>query len=408
MDTLHDFLHSIINHFVPHEGNDYRPHLLQRGAMLLMLILILLSFLAANFQVLLWQSSDWLVGAVLPAVVVDLTNTERTDLALATLTRSPILDAAATLKAQDMAKNSYFSHDSPTGVTPWHWFKEVDYPFVHAGETLAVYFSDSREVVDAWMNSPTHRANIVGSNYREIGVGTAKGRYQGFDTVFVVQLFGTPAIPPAPVVAVAKAVVPTPPVEARLAVATPAPNLTTRTTSPVDTQPLVAGESSDVPEPEVIVAPTNPTRPAAGGQSETAPVVPREVVVEQPATVMPVPNQATFKEETEVVMGAVEAISLYSGLVASSTNLKPAPYSTFSLENISAPPLAALATEPSKLLQFIYLVLGGLTAVALFFSVVLEWRHHRPVQTAYGLFLLLIMAGLFYVQTTIMAGAVIL
>jgi hypothetical protein len=121
-----------------------------------------------------------------------------------------------------------------------------------------------------------------------------------------------------------------------------------------------------------------------------------------------VQSAEVYVEEVLPVMSAGEAISLYSGMAASSTNLKPAPYATVDLANIPAPKLAVLATEPSKLLQFIYLVLGGLTAIALLFSVILEWRHHRPVQTAYGLFLLMIMAGLFYVQTTIMAGAVIL
>jgi hypothetical protein len=411
MDTIHDILHSIINHLVPHEGNDYRPHLLQRGAMILMLILILLSFLAANFQALLWQSSDWLVGAVLPAVVVDLTNNERADLALPTLTRNPVLDAAATLKAQDMAKNSYFSHDSPTGVTPWHWFKEAGYPFVHAGENLAVYFTDSSEVVDAWMNSPTHRANIVGSAYREIGVGTAKGTYDGFDTVFVVQMFGTPAIPEAkkPVVAVAPApVVPVP--DEPLAVATTRPNLATIATSGNATVPKVAGETSDTPE-EDPVATSTPTD-ARAEMSLTKRELTTAPEPEQSTTSAAVVASTTTpavadEEESRVVMGAAEAISLYSGMAASSTNLTPVPYATIDLENVPAPTVAVLATEPSKVLQLIYLVLGGMTAFVLLLSVLLEWRHHRPVQTAYGLVLLMIMAGLFYVHSTIIAGVVI-
>ena len=71
MDTLHDILHSIIAHFIPHEGNDYRPHLLQKAAFLGLVGMVVLTFTLANFQALLWQSSDWLVGAVLPAVAFD-------------------------------------------------------------------------------------------------------------------------------------------------------------------------------------------------------------------------------------------------------------------------------------------------------------------------------------------------
>ena len=412
MDTIHDFLHSVINHLVPHEGNDYRPHLLQRGAVILMLVLILLSFLATNFQALLWQSSDWLVGAVLPAVVVDLTNTKRTDLALPTLTRNSVLDAAATLKAQDMAKNSYFSHDSPAGLTPWHWFKEAGYPFVYAGENLAVYFTDSTEVVDAWMNSPTHRANIVGSQYREIGVGTARGTYDGFETVFVVQMFGTRAIP-APVAAVpVQAIAPSAP----LAIATDSTSQDD-VAVPTGAQPLVAGEMTDVisvTDTDDVVAPKAPEAKQEGDRpSDVAPVMVATVFNSGSSEVATATDSAVLspkpaEEEFTTMIDATEAVSLYSGLAASSTNLSPAPYTTIDLESAPVPHVAVLATEPSKLLQLIYLILGGITAFVLLLSVVLEWRHHRPVQTAYGLVLLMIMAGLFYVHTTIIAGATIL
>ncbi len=405
MDRLHDILHSVINHMIPHEGNDYRPHLLQRGAMIMMLLLIMLSFLVANFQALLWQSSDWLVGAVLPAVVIDLTNTERADLNLPQLTRNVVLDQAAQLKAEDMARNSYFSHDSPTGVTPWHWFKEAGYTFAHAGENLAVYFTDSTEVVDAWMNSPTHRANIVGTNYREIGVGTAKGVYDGYETVFVVQMFGTRALPatvvatvtePVPVVAVAE-----PEVAPLIAVSDQG-------------APQVAGEMMDVPEEETATPKTlaHASTDTAHeeeemvGMTETEPEVapaPEVVPMESPV-VEPVPTP----EYTPVVMDSREVMSLYSGLAASSTTLTPAPYTTTDTVLNQAPTVVALATEPSSLLQLIYLVLGSITALALFTSVVLEWRHHRPVQTMYGLALLLIMAGLFYIHTIISSGAVVI
>ncbi len=179
--------------FIPHQNNDFTPDLLQRTALFLMGGLAVLTFTMSNVYALLWQQSAWLTSAVLPAVVVDKTNIERKELALPPLVRNSVLDAAAQLKADDMAKNSYFAHYSPAGVSPWHWFNEAGYRYVHAGENLAVHFTDSKEVVEAWMDSPTHRANIVNQNYREIGVGTARGTYDGYETVFVVQLFGTPA-----------------------------------------------------------------------------------------------------------------------------------------------------------------------------------------------------------------------
>jgi len=161
-----------------------------------MAILILISFSLANIQSFLWMSSDWLVSTILPAVIVDLTNEARGSEAVGTLRRSSVLDEAAQQKANDMAKEGYFAHYSPEGVAPWFWFDESGYNFVHAGENLAVYFTDSEDVVDAWMSSPGHRANILNGDFTEIGVGTAKGTYEGYDTVFVVQFFGTPASTP--------------------------------------------------------------------------------------------------------------------------------------------------------------------------------------------------------------------
>jgi hypothetical protein len=57
---------------------------------------------------------------------------------------------------------------------------------------LAVNFVDSEDVTDAWMKSPSHRANIVNYNFTEIGVAMAKGQYKGSEAIFVVQMFGRP------------------------------------------------------------------------------------------------------------------------------------------------------------------------------------------------------------------------
>jgi len=81
--------------------------------MLLMSVSVLLTFVGTNMQALLWQSSDWLVSTVLPAVVVDLTNNERLDNDRPQLSRNTTLDQAATAKAQHMADNEYFAHFAP-------------------------------------------------------------------------------------------------------------------------------------------------------------------------------------------------------------------------------------------------------------------------------------------------------
>jgi hypothetical protein len=180
---------------IPSQDNDFQPNALQRSALVGMTVLVLISFSIANLQSILWIASDWLVSTILPAVVTDATNAARAEEGREPLHRNTILDEAARLKAEDMAAGGYFSHWSPDGVSPWHWFSEAGYSYKHAGENLAVHFTDSSEVVDAWLNSPTHRENIMDDKFTEIGIGTAKGRYQDYDTVFVVQMFGAPAAP---------------------------------------------------------------------------------------------------------------------------------------------------------------------------------------------------------------------
>lgn len=221
--------------FIPCAENNYQPHVLQKVSVGLMAVLILISFSLANVQSFLWMSSEWLVSTILPAVIVDLTNEERGDESVGTLTRSSALDAAATQKAEHMAKNGYFSHYSPDGVSPWYWFDQANYSFVHAGENLAVYFTDSDDVVDAWMESPGHRANILNGAFTDIGVGTAKGTYNGYDTVYVVQLFGTPAATPLATQSIVQEASASAPTET----AVPAP------ATIVETNPVLLGEEAE-------------------------------------------------------------------------------------------------------------------------------------------------------------------
>lgn len=132
------------------------------------------------------------LGNVESAVLSDLTNTERKANNEPVLVVSPLLNKAAQLKADDMARNSYFSHTSPDGKTPWYWFAQVGYKYKEAGENLAINFGESKDVTNAWMNSPAHRANIVKENYTEVGTGIATGTYEGVSGVFIVQLYGKP------------------------------------------------------------------------------------------------------------------------------------------------------------------------------------------------------------------------
>lgn len=124
--------------------------------------------------------------------VVYLVNQSRADNNLKPLLINPELSKIAQDKALDMVDNHYFAHTSPTGVTPWFWFSENNYSYKYAGENLAINYDEAQEEHQAWMNSPTHRKNILNPNFTEIGVAKASGIIEGKKSFVTVQVFATP------------------------------------------------------------------------------------------------------------------------------------------------------------------------------------------------------------------------
>lgn len=158
-----------------------------------LIVILIFFFLIESLLVVpeVWGPGRRFLAAVLPALVADYTNADRVNNQQLVLQVNPLLTQAAQLKAEDMARRSYFSHDGPNGETPWSWLDQVGYRYVYAGENLALDFYDSREVNQAWLNSPKHRANILNKNFTDLGLGLATGRFEGRDSVFIVQFFGS-------------------------------------------------------------------------------------------------------------------------------------------------------------------------------------------------------------------------
>ncbi len=123
--------------------------------------------------------------------VIALTNNARVKEGLDPLVSNTKLAIAARNKAEDMLKNDYFAHTSPKGVDPWYWIKQAGYEYKYAGENLAINYTSAKEQQSAWMKSPTHRANILNTHYREIGVATVEGKIDGETSLITVALFGT-------------------------------------------------------------------------------------------------------------------------------------------------------------------------------------------------------------------------
>lgn len=180
--------------FIPHEGNNHHPHFWKKNSTATFLALVLMVEVAIFAQSFINLNKDSYLAAILPAVLGGLTNEQRSLNGAYPLSRNDLLQQAAELKAMDMATRGYFSHNTPEGYLPWYWLEKVGYQYALAGENLAVNFTDSKDVVDAWMGSPTHRDNIVKRTYTETGIGLAAGTYEGRPAIFVAQFFGTPKV----------------------------------------------------------------------------------------------------------------------------------------------------------------------------------------------------------------------
>lgn len=118
--------------------------------------------------------------------VVSLVNKERTSRGLVALKGDSALNKVAQLKAEDMAENGYFSHTSPTYGSAFDMLKAHNIKYKTAGENIAYGQKTAQTVMNGWMNSSGHRANILKSSYTKLGVGYAVSKN---GTPYWVQIF---------------------------------------------------------------------------------------------------------------------------------------------------------------------------------------------------------------------------
>jgi uncharacterized protein YkwD len=207
------------------------------------------------------------------SVLAYATNTSRSDLAtytnnaraqngLAALSMNDKLNSSSQAKANDMIARDYWAHNTPDGTQPWWFFDQAGYKYSNAGENLAYGFADSTSTVAAWMNSPAHRANVLGS-FTEVGFGIASGaNYQGGENTVVVAHYGTPAAVPAP--------------------APPAPAPHVQSSTPAPQTPAVTAPAAETPAPTAT-----PTTPAAQEttkpEAKSTPMTPVKTAAESTA-----------------------------------------------------------------------------------------------------------------------------
>lgn len=131
-------------------------------------------------------------AALSPASVIAAINHERASAALPDLHTDQRLMQAAKNKLNDMAAQHYFDHASPTGDMPWDFFDAAGYTYRASGENLARDYFSISSLINSWMNSDTHRDNLLSLVFQDIGVaiGPADGH------TVVVALFGSTDVKP--------------------------------------------------------------------------------------------------------------------------------------------------------------------------------------------------------------------
>jgi len=178
--------------FSPHESNNQKAKILHNSSLLVIAFIFVLFQFSLGYVNKIFPSVLGYAANISPSEVISLTNAQRQQNGLSPLIENKTLNAAAVAKGNDMLAKGYWAHFAPDGTSPWSFFAKFGYKYLHAGENLARDFSNASSAVTAWMNSPTHRENILNSNYREIGIGVVEGSLAGADTTIIVQFFGDP------------------------------------------------------------------------------------------------------------------------------------------------------------------------------------------------------------------------
>ena len=191
MDFMKNLINALHHFFIPRSTNNFNAKLLHHD--LLTIYLVAAMLLTVGFKHA--QKTGDILGYATDVTVeklLVLTNAERAKENLSTLQYNENLAEAAKLKAENMFAQNYWSHYGPDGETPWQFILESGYQYEYAGENLAKNFLFSDGIVQAWMDSPTHRENIMRGEYSDVGFAVVNGVLNGEETTLVVQMFGKP------------------------------------------------------------------------------------------------------------------------------------------------------------------------------------------------------------------------
>lgn len=189
-------LKKLYPYFFPHPSTHQKAYLLHWHFLVIYILIFILLRVGFDVFALYKPGVLGIESKVTVEEIIIKTNQERQNNGLSPVKENTALDQAAYQKAKNMFAENYWAHYSPSGHNPWEFIKSTGYRFSYAGENLARNFYNADEVVRAWMNSLTHRENLLGDKYQDIGVAVVEGELQGVKTTLVVQIFATPLSEP--------------------------------------------------------------------------------------------------------------------------------------------------------------------------------------------------------------------
>ncbi len=187
---IKDMLSSLRTLFLPHSHNNYKAKVLRNQSLFILVGLYIMGRSIIDISIGLQPGVLGYAAQIDVTKIVELTNSERQKAGASAVQMNAELSAAAQAKVNDMFENNYWAHVSPKGTEPWYFVSEAGYKYQHAGENLARDFSNARDVVSAWMASPTHKKNLLDNRYKDMGLAVKDGNINGVETTIVVQMFG--------------------------------------------------------------------------------------------------------------------------------------------------------------------------------------------------------------------------
>lgn len=185
--SIKKFLHKS---FIPSRKNSYRPHAFRHFMLSIYSLGLILSQL--SFGVIQYTPIASNPEQLKKDIFVKI-NEQRKSQSEPEFTENPMLSQAAQTKLQDMFTKNYWDHISPTGEKAWIFINNTGYSYSIAGENLARGFVSADSMIDAWMDSPTHKKNILDKDFRETGIAVGNGVVNGKSATVAVQLFGAPS-----------------------------------------------------------------------------------------------------------------------------------------------------------------------------------------------------------------------